>query len=267
MDAFSPKELRLVAQEFIVTILWVFVSTESAVSATTCLASCNRLGEMSRPCPPPTFNVQVALATGFAAGVANGLTFQQKANEGGNFGGQFNPSVTLALAMKGEMPWHRAGIFIFVQLLGSLLAALLALLTSGRRCLEDNFYMMEETMASAGIRILLQVVLSFFIISVPLWAHQRRSMAVPVLVCFSYIATTLTGLPQLLDVPNLLRCFGLLLIGIRNWSMVWTAAIGTLIAAPLAVLLDGVNTVNSEKRGENGNSAISEDDTGTEGES
>jgi len=66
---------------------------------------------------------------------------------------------------------------------------------------------------------------------------------------------------------------------------------GTLIAAPLAVLLDGVNTVNSEKRGENGNSAISEDaiwlhlfdflhrntethpddrdteDTGTEGES
>ena len=25
-----------------------------------------------------------------------------------------------------------------------------------RRCLEDNFYMMEETMASAGIRILLQ---------------------------------------------------------------------------------------------------------------
>ena len=286
--------------------------------------------------------------------------------------------VTLALAMKGEMPWHRssaewyvvtcgdmwwrhrttlmtwgAGIFIFVQLLGSLLAALLALLTSGRpaferewfhvevtnwmftvkqhfkiflvvryclpcvsiiwqlrRCLEDNFYMMEETMASAGIRILLQarqlqsmiqydlkqrdggatcwaeVVLSFFIISVPLWAHQRRtgveaeawrscmimkgetregnqfrrSMAVPVLVCrlancgalsnpkhlvrtsserlprvffrrkirsswtfvpentqgFSYIATTLTGLPQLLDVPNLLRCFGLLLIGIRT---------------------------------------------------
>jgi len=146
-----------------------------------------------------------------------------------------------------------------VQLLGSLLAALLALITSGRPCLEDNFYMMEETMASVGIRILPQVVLSFFIISVPLWAHQRRSMAVPVLVCFSYIATTLTGLPQLLDVPNLLRCLGLLLIGIRNWSMVWTAAIGTLIAAPLAVLLDGVNTVNSEKRGDNGNSAISDD--------
>jgi len=34
---------------------------------------------------------------------------------------------------------------------------------------------------------------------------------------------------------------------------------GTLIAAPLAVLLDGVNTVNSEKRGDNGNSAISDD--------
>jgi len=33
---------------------------------------------------------------------------------------------------------------------------------------------------------------------------------------FSYIATTLTGLPQLLDVPNLLRCLGLLLIGIRT---------------------------------------------------
>lgn len=80
---------------------------------------------------------------------------------------------------------------------------------------------------------------------------------------FSYIAATLTGLPQLMDVPNVLRCFGLLLIGLRrassnsngnslrqilpivfqwvgrqrvfqqidtwrNWSMVWTAAIGNL---------------------------------------
>lgn len=37
-----------------------------------------RQGE-SKPCPPPTLNVQVSLATGFAAGVANGLTFQAKA--------------------------------------------------------------------------------------------------------------------------------------------------------------------------------------------
>ena len=38
-----------------------------------------RQGEFSKPCPPPTLNVQVSLATGFAAGVANGLTFQAKA--------------------------------------------------------------------------------------------------------------------------------------------------------------------------------------------
>ena len=35
---------------------------------------------------------------------------------------------------------------------------------------------------------------------------------------FSYIAATLTGLPQLMDVPNVLRCFGLLLIGLRRAS-------------------------------------------------
>ena len=35
---------------------------------------------------------------------------------------------------------------------------------------------------------------------------------------FSYIAATLTGLPQLMDVPNVLRGFGLLLIGLRRAS-------------------------------------------------
>ena len=38
---FDPK-MFVKSARFMVTILWVFVSTESAVSATTCLASCNR---------------------------------------------------------------------------------------------------------------------------------------------------------------------------------------------------------------------------------
>lgn len=264
MEIFSRKELRLAAQEFIVTTLWVFVSMCSTVSATVCLASCNRQGEMSQPCPPPTLNVQVSLATGFAAGVANGLTFQVKGDKSGNFGGQFNPAVTLALAMKGEMPPKRAVVFITIQLIASIFAALLASLTSGRQCLEENFHMMSATMAPASVRILLQVIFSLFIVFVPLWAHQRRSMAVPVLVCFSYIAATLTGLPQLMDVPNVLRCFGLLLIGLRNWSMVWTAAIGTLIAAPLAVLLDVVNL--TDEKSEEVNGAVSTDDIETDEE-
>lgn len=33
---------------------------------------------------------------------------------------------------------------------------------------------------------------------------------------FSYIACSLAGLPQLMDVPNLLRSFGLLLMGVRR---------------------------------------------------
>eukprot|EP00438_Fugacium_kawagutii_P030420 Skav216205 [mRNA] locus=scaffold238:142130:142792:- [translate_table: standard] len=211
------------------------------------------------PCPPPTLNIQVSLATGFAAGVANGLTFQIKASEkSGNFGGQFNPAVTLALAMKGAMPWRRAVIFMFIQVLASLLAALLALLTSGRPCLEDNFHMMKQTMAPAAVRILLEVILLLFILLVPLWAYERGSMGVPVLVGFSYIATTLCGLPQLMDVPNLLRCLGLMLIGVRNWSMVWPAAISAIIAAPVAVLLDILSS-REAPRELNGASSDSED--------
>lgn len=235
------KELRLAAQEFVLTLLWVFVSMDAHLSATTCLASCGRQGAM-KPCPPPTLNVQVSLATGFAAAVANGLAFRKAEEDRSaeNFGGQFNPAVTLALALRGSMPLKRAVVFVVMQLLASLLAALLALVAVGRPCLQDNFHMaMQQTILPAGSRLLLHVLLSMVIIFVPIWAHDRhKSMAVPVLVGFSYIACSLTGLPQLMDVPNLLRTFGIFLIGVRNWSMVWTTALGSLLAAPLVVLLD-----------------------------
>ena len=231
------KELQLATREFLVTALWVFVSLDSNVSATTCLASCGKLAMAQ--CPPPTLNIQVSLATGFAAGVASGFTFQGKASDGGNVGAHFNPTVTLALAIRGVLPRGRAVAFMLAQILASLLAALVVLAISGRECLDDNFHMMEETMAPGGSRLLLEIILSVVIVLVPLWAHERQGlMAVPVLVGFSYIAVSLTGLPQLMDVPNLLRCFGLLLIGVRNWSMVWPALLSTLIAAPLSVAVD-----------------------------
>eukprot|EP00913_Durusdinium_trenchii_P034216 g32021.t1 len=224
------KELRLAAQEFVLTLLWVFVSMDAHLSATTCLASCGRQGAM-KPCPPPTLNVQVSLATGFAAAVANGLAFRKAEEDRSaeNFGGQFNPAVTLALALRGSMPLKRAVVFVVMQLLASLLAALLALVAVGRPCLQDNFHMaMQQTILPAGSRLLLHAARP----------ATPRSMAVPVLVGFSYIACSLTGLPQLMDVPNLLRTFGIFLIGVRNWSMVWTTALGSLLAAPLVVLLD-----------------------------
>lgn len=249
------KELQLATREFLITVLWVFVSLDSNVSATTCLASCGRHATQMAQCPPPTLNIQVSLATGFAAGVASALTFQGKASDGGNVGGHFNPTVTLALAIRGALPRGRAVAFMLAQILASLLAALMVLSISGRECLDDNFHMMEEAMmAPGGSRLFLQIILSVVIVFVPLWAHERQGlMAVPVLVGFSYIAVSLTGLPQLMDVPNLLRCFGLLLIGVRNWSMVWPALLSTLIAAPLSVAVDTLLFSTFKFKPEDGN--------------
>ena len=42
---------------------------------------------------------------------------------------------------------------------------------------------------------------------------------------FALVPCSLTGLPQLMYVPNVLRCFGLLLIGVRNRSIVWTTGL------------------------------------------
>ncbi|CAJ1418018.1 unnamed protein product [Effrenium voratum] len=238
-------ELRLVVAEFLLTTIWVFVSQDAALSATACLPSCGR--RTGGPCPPPTLNVQVSLATGFAAAVACGLTFAPK----GNLGGHFNPAVSLTLGLAGAVPPARVAAFIVAQLLASLLATCLAMVVVGRPCMEDNFTMMSDIMGPTMPRLLLFTILSLVIVLVPLWAHERQgSMAVPVLVGFSYIACSLAGLPQLMDVPNLLRSFGLLLMGVRSWNMCWPTMVGSIFAALLAVAADRVVFAPDPKREE-----------------
>lgn len=166
---------------------------------------------MGTPCPPPTFSVQVSLATGFAAAVASSFTYKPKGmTDEGNFGCHFNPAVTLALALRGKLRPLRAAALILAQLFASVLAAALVTAVVGLRCLQQDFDMMTQEMSPPASRVLLQAILNLLIILVALWSHERQgSMSVPVFVGFSYIAVSLVGLQQLgFDLPNILRSFG-----------------------------------------------------------
>ena len=91
---------------------------------------------------------------------------------------------------------------------------------------EDNYMVGVSKFLSAWAPNMSSLV-AYFLSMLSTWSDQT----------FALVLCSLTGLPQLLDVPRVLRCFGLLLIGVRNWSMVWTTGLGSFIAAPLVFLL------------------------------
>eukprot|EP00439_Symbiodinium_sp_Y106_P032775 s2901_g3.t3 len=253
--------LRSVAPELVISTLFVFVSVDAAVSANHCLEGCHAHGGglsrrlMGTPCPPPTFSVQVSLATGFAAAVASSFTYKPKdgkqkckrvlntglhtsvaifAQTSGSPTLCFNARGTLALALRGKLRPLRATELILAQLFASVLAAALVMAVVGLQCLRQDFDMMTQEMSPPASRILLQAILNLLIILVALW-----SMSVPIFVGFSYIAASLVGLQQLgFDLPNILRSFGLLVIGVRNWACVWTTMLGSLSGVIIAVVLE-----------------------------
>mmetsp|Transcript_53172 Transcript_53172/g.171470 ORF Transcript_53172/g.171470 Transcript_53172/m.171470 type:complete len:160 (+) Transcript_53172:616-1095(+) len=75
---------------------------------------------------------------------------------------------------------------------------------------------------------------------VHLWAHERlMSMATPILIGFTYVAITLVGSEMLGgEVPNMLRTFGLSVVGIGSWHRFPAVAIGSACGGLAAALLD-----------------------------
>ena len=65
-------------------------------------------------------------------------------------------------------------------------------------------------------------LVAYFLSMLSTWGDQT----------FALVLCSLTGLPRLMDVPNVLRCSGLLLIGVGNWSMVWTTGLETSSLLP-----------------------------------
>lgn len=244
-------ELRLAALEFVSSAVWVLVSVCSVIQANLCAPSCqwpSSLGGMDSKgmmaCPPPTLNVQVSLATGFAAAVATGLAFKGSSRDAEvslSSGGHFNPMVTLGMALSGYVPPRRALSFLAAQLLGGAASAALLLgVAPTRRCYEDALSAGSNGQAPWGSQVLLQAALGFLLVLMHLWTHERlMNMAMPVLVGFAYIAACLAGL-QILgqDVPNPLRSWSLAVIGIRSWSSAGSCWLGTLCGSLTAVAVD-----------------------------
>ena len=86
---------------------------------------------------------------------------------------------------------------------------------------EDN-YMGGVSKFLSGWAPNISSLFAYFLSMLSTWGDQT----------FALVLCSLTGLPQLMDVPNALRCSGLLLIGVRNWSMVWTTGLETSSLLP-----------------------------------
>jgi len=246
--------------------LWVFVSAGASVGANICSAACQpevvasmpaggsmrRMAVAAMACPPPTLVIQVSLATGFGAAVTTGLSLVPSGSSGSgpresltlvdakSSGGHFNPAVSLSLAARRFMTPMRLLTYISAQLVGAVVGAALWMGIVSKECYSSAFTHGTVLIEPLGSQILLHCMLTLTIALVHLWAHERlMSMATPILIGFTYVAITLVG-SQMLggEVPNMLRTFGLSVVGIGSWHRFPAVAIGSACGGLAAALLD-----------------------------
>lgn len=270
-------ELRLSMIEALLSFFWVFISVGAALAATTCVAGCPASAAMGQhtgkamPCPPPTFAIQVSLATGFAAAVVSGLSYSPMKSEAQNersipdaitSGAHFNPVVTLSLAARGHISWSRMLTFCSAQLLGSFLAGEALVGIVGKSCFLGSMEVAPKRMISDGPAIGVHAILSAMIALIHIWTHERlQSMATPVMIGFAYIAGCLMQV-QLAghEAPNPLRSFVLSALGAgdgHTTADAWVGSVlGGLAAASVDVLLFSNNPLWHKSNGSNAQGEI-----------
>ena len=86
----------------------------------------------------------------------------------------------------------------------------------------EDTYMVGVSKFLSGWAPNISSLVAYFLSMLSTWGDQT----------FALVLCSLTGLPRLMDVPNVLRCSGLLLIGVGNWSMVWTTGLETSSLLP-----------------------------------
>jgi glycerol uptake facilitator-like aquaporin len=97
-------------------------------------------------------------------------------------GAHFNPAVSLAVALRGLMPWHEVPFYVSAQFAGALLGTILAHLMFGH-----EWYSFSVHERSGLAQLLSEFVAAFGLICV-IWgcARVRSALATPVAVA-SYI--------------------------------------------------------------------------------
>jgi glycerol uptake facilitator-like aquaporin len=141
-------------------------------------------------CPPPTYQITVALVTGFAAATATGASFSSSPKASGNIlddadhsGGFISLSVTLSQALRGHIPLVRCLTYTAAQLAGACLGAALLVGVLSDGCVSAVYAYAASISAHGGVDasslVLLNGSLNAGLALTHLLCRRLNSMATP----------------------------------------------------------------------------------------
>lgn len=165
-------------------------------------------------------------------------------------GGQFNPAVSVALAIIRKQPWSRALVFIAAQLVGAVMAAWLlsaafpskALASGKLGATLGSLTSHDAEMSTVALALVLEIIATFFLMCVIMGsAVDERGAGRTATVGGLAIGLTLTADilafgPLTGASMNPCRSFGPALVG-GYWQWHWLYWVGPMIGAALAAIL------------------------------
>jgi len=220
LTAITVEDARSAAAEFIATLLFVFLGAGTVV-VTASLGT----GELT---------VTRLIAIAFAHGLAIALLVSAT---GAISGGHINPVVTVAALVTGKIGVPRALVYIFAQLGGAIVGALLIMAVVPN----DGGNLGAHSLASdvtVGAGLLTEIILTFALVFVvfataidPRGKAAIAPMAIGLMVLVGHLfAVPLTGASM-----NPARSFGPALVG-NDWADHWIYWVGPVSGALLAAI-------------------------------
>ena len=181
-----------------------------------------------------------------AVALAHGLTIFVMVNAFGHIsGGQFNPAVSLALVVAKKQDAKTAGVFVLAQLVGAAVAALLLRFVTagwGDVAMADSHIGIPAVAAAvtAGQALVIEIVLTFFLVVVVLGTIDARSQARVggLAIGMTVALDILIGGPLTGAAMNPARWFGPALVD-GFFTNAWLYVIGPLAGGVLSGIVYG----------------------------
>ena len=166
-------------------------------------------------------------------------------------GAQFNPAVSIALALRGKQPWSQAMSFAFVQILGGIVAAYLLKVTMVPAFEFANTHIGETLgkysgtagpeMISAWRVLVLEAIAAFFlmwvIMGVAVDRKNTQHAGIAALAIGGVVAADILCFGPLTGASmNPARSFGPALV-VGDWTLQWCYWVGPIVGAAFAAFV------------------------------
>ena len=171
--------------------------------------------------------------------LAHGLALMSAIYAVGHISGaHVNPAVTVGVAIAGAIGWGRAVCYIVAQILGALVAALILSGILPGQAANFGAFSFNAATISSGSALLLEAVLTFFLVSVVLQAAVagKAGPAVGLAIGLTLGASILAGGPLTGASLNPARTLGPAIVA-GNLSQVGVYIIGTVLGGAVAALV------------------------------